>query len=139
MSAGPGRPPRGLAPLLAVTDVGFIVYWSVTGLAAAGVVQIPAAYLYKGYHDPMLVAWNWSFAPLDLAASFFGLAALAALRAGRAWRGLAIASLAFTSVAGGMAIAFWALSGDFDLGWWAPNLVLFAWPWLYLPSLMRDA
>jgi hypothetical protein len=139
MSAGPDRPPRGLAPLLAVTDVGFILYWSVTGLAAAGVVSIPAAYLYKGYHDPMLVAWNWSFAPLDLAASLLGLAALAALRAGRAWRGLAIASLAFTSVAGGMAIAFWALSGDFDLGWWAPNLVLFAWPWLYLPGLMRDA
>ena len=133
------RPPRGLPTLLPVTDVGFILYWSITALAALSVLQIPAAYLYKGYHDPMLVAWNWSFAPLDLAASVIGLAALAALRAGRAWRGLAILSLAFTSVAGGMAIAFWAISGDFDWSWWAPNLFLMLWPWLYLPGLVRAA
>jgi hypothetical protein len=129
--------PRGLPTLLAVTDIGFLVYWSITALAAAGVLQIPAAYLYKGYHDPMLVAWNWSFAPLDLAASLIGLTALAALRSERPWRGLAILSLAFTSVAGGMAIAFWALSGDFDWSWWAPNLVLALWPWIYLPALVR--
>ncbi len=133
------KPPRGLPTLLAVTDVGFILYWSITALAALGVLQIPAEYLYKGYHDPMLVAWNWSFAPLDLAASVIGLAALARLRAGRAWKGLAILSLAFTSVAGGMAIAFWAIEGDFDVSWWAPNLFLMLWPWLYLPALVRDA
>jgi len=131
--------PRGLRALLALTDLGFLAYWSITALAAAQIVRIPPSYLYKGYHDPILTAWNWSFAPLDLAASAFGLAALAAVRAGRAWRGRAILSLALTSAAGGMAIGFWALSGDVDLSWWAPNLFLLAWPWLYLPRLVQAA
>lgn len=130
------QPPPALRALLALTDVGFVLYWSVTALAAAKVVAIPEAYLYKGYHDPTLVAWNWSFAPLDLAASAFGFAALAMLARGKTWRGLAIVSLVLTSVAGGMAISFWAIEGDFDWSWWAPNLFLFAWPWLYLPKLI---
>jgi uncharacterized membrane protein YfhO len=129
----------GLWALLAITDAGFVLYWSVTALAALGVLAIPPAYLYRGYHDPLLVAWNWSFAPLDLAASATGLAALSALRTARAWSGLAIVSLSLTSAAGGMAIAFWAISGDFDLVWWSANLFLLAWPLFYLPSLIESA
>jgi hypothetical protein len=132
------RPLPGLRVLLAITDFGFLAYWSVTALAAMSILNIPAKYLYRGYHDPMLVAWNWSFAPLDIVASIAGLWALAALRANRKWRGLAVFSLALTSTAGAMAIAFWALSGDFDWSWWTPNLFLLLWPWLYLPRLISE-
>jgi hypothetical protein len=33
------------------------------------------------------------------------------------------------------AIAFWALRGDFDWGWWAPNLVLLIGPWPFVWGL----
>jgi hypothetical protein len=37
-------------------------------------------------------------------------------------------SLVTTSISGLQAIAFWAIRHEFDLTWWAPNLVLFLWP-----------
>ncbi len=129
----------GLRWLVMATDIGFLAYWSVTAVVALQMLDVPASYLYRGYHDAALMAWNWSFAPLDIAASGLGLLALVQERSSKPWRGLALLSLAFTSVAGGMAIAFWAISGDFAMEWWAPNLFLFAWPWLYLPRLIGQA
>lgn len=126
--------PAALRRLLLVTDWGFILYWSVTALAAAHVIALPTDWMFRNHDDPAMVAWNWSFLPLDLAASAFGLLAV---RAGGAWKGLATVSLALTSCAGLMAISFWAISGDFDVSWWAPNLFLVAWPWVFLPGLMR--
>jgi hypothetical protein len=126
--------PRTLRLLLLVTDWGFILYWSVTALAAAHVIALPAAWMFRNHEDPTMVAWNWSFLPLDLAASALGLLAV---RSRGAWKGLAAVSLALTSCAGLMAVSFWAVSGDFALSWWAPNLFLMAWPWIFLPGLMR--
>jgi hypothetical protein len=37
-------------------------------------------------------------------------------------------SLVLTSVAGGMALAYWVVLGYFDLFWWLPNLVLLVFP-----------
>jgi hypothetical protein len=72
-------------------------------------------------------AWNWSFLPLDLAASLTGLWSLERLRAGDvAATAVVGASLALTAAAGGMAISFWALRGWFDPVWWVPNLALLA-------------
>jgi hypothetical protein len=131
--------PKGLASALAVTDVLMLLYWTVTALAAVRLLNLPPEALYKGYHQPVLVAWNWSFLPLDLAFSLTGLAAVGNARRGRPWRGLAIISLTLTMCAGAMAIGFWTLRSDFDPGWWLPNLVLAIGPLLWLPQLVREA
>ena len=131
--------PRGLKTSLLITDIGFLAYWALTALAAAGVIGIPAEYLYSDYNNPLVVAWNWSFMPLDVILSVVGIAAISLHRAGTAsWRGLAIASLALTFCAGLMAISFWAIRGDFDPGWWAVNLALMIWPLFYLPRLIAN-
>ena len=73
------------------------------------------------------------------AASVSGLLAVAAARRGAPFRGIAIVSLALTSCAGLMAVGYWAVALDFDPAWWAPNLFLLVWPWLFLPGLARAA
>jgi len=116
-----------------VTDLGFVAYWLVT---LSGI--LPDEYLFKDYHEPVLVAWNWSFLPLDLLISATGLASLFAhRRAHLLWRPLALLSLALTSCSGLMAISFWVLRRDFDPSWWIPNLYLLVYPLFFLPRLMR--
>ncbi len=123
-----------------LTDVLMLAYWATTAAMALGWLRIPAELLYSGYHDRVLVAWNWSFLPLDLIFSFTGLAAVLLHRRGHAaWRDLAIISAVCTSVAGLMAISFWALQGEFDPAWWVPNALIMAWPVLFLAGLLRDA
>ncbi len=129
--------PPGLRRALTLTDGAMLGYWAVTALAALGVVSLPPEALYKNYHDPLLVAWNWSFLPLDVAFAATGLAAVRRARAGRAWRGLAIVSLTLTICAGGMAVTFWTLTGDFDPAWWLPNLLLLFGPLVWLPRLLE--
>jgi hypothetical protein len=59
-------------------------------------------------------------------------------RKGRAtWRSWAVMSLVATSCSGLQAISFWVLRADYDLAWWAPNLFLLLYPWLFLPRLLR--
>jgi hypothetical protein len=119
-------------PLMIATDVGFIVYWI---LVATDV--LPADQMFAEYTDPRVVAWNWSFLPLDIAASLTGLAAARAVRARAATATpRLVLSLALTSMAGAMALVYWALRGQFDLSWWLPNIFLFAFP---LPLLSRLA
>jgi hypothetical protein len=118
---------------LLITDIGFLSYW-----AAAAMGVFPSEWLYKDYDNPILVAWNWSFAPVDLAASTLGLYSLALARLGRpAWSAYALISAALTFCAGLMALSFWALRSDFDLAWWLPNLYLVIWPLIAVPQLVR--
>lgn len=132
--------PRGLKTSLLITDIGFLAYWALTALAAAGVIGIPAEYLYSDYHNPLVVAWNWSFMPLDVALSFVGLLAISRHRAGaQSWRGLAIVSLSLTFCAGLMAISFWTIRSDFDPAWWGVNLAFMIWPMFYLPGLIASS
>lgn len=124
---------RLLKPFFLVTDLGFIFYWLITLLGL-----IPASYLFKDYHDPLLVAWNWSFLPLDLLISASGLGSLAMGRRGDSrWRGLALASLVLTFCSGLQALAFWSLRADFDPAWWAPNLYLLIYPLAFIPRFLR--
>ncbi len=124
--------PRGLLSLLWLTDVGFLAYWILT----LGRV-LPEAWMFHGHDDPVVAAWNLSFLPLDLAVSATGLFSVAMQRrCPEGARTLLTISLVTTSVSGLQAIAFWGLRGDFDLGWWAPNLFLLVWP---LPYLFRLA
>jgi hypothetical protein len=119
---------------LLLTDLGFLTYWLVTSVAL-----LPHAWLFKDYDDPLLQAWNWSFAPLDLFASVIGLTGVVV--AGRAgdWRPYVLVSASLTFCAGLMALSFWTLRADFDAAWWAPNLYLAMWPMFYVRQLARAA
>jgi hypothetical protein len=84
-------------------------------------------------------AWNWSFFPLDMAFSITGLAAVRFAGSGNAlWRPLALVSLVLTMVAGGMAVGYWSLLGEFDPAWFLPNFLLLVWPILFLPRLVQE-
>lgn len=128
--------PRALLLAIAATDLGFVIYWAVSALYASGFANIPPDYLFADYHDARAVAWNWSFLPLDLAVTGFGFWAIAASRRQDNWRMPAAISLALCSTAGGMAIGYWVLLSEFDPAWFLPNLLLFAWPLLFLPGLL---
>lgn len=124
---------RRLKGYMWATDIGFIVYWLITASHL-----IPAEYLYQDYENELLVAWNWSFVPLDLAISATGLWSLSLYRRRNpAWPALAALSLALTSCSGLQAISFWAIRGDFDPLWWGPNLFLLIYPLFFLSGLIR--
>ena len=59
---------KSLKGLFLFTDIGFILYWVFTALAL-----IPKEYLYQDYTNELLVAWNWSFFPLDILISITGM------------------------------------------------------------------
>lgn len=121
-----------LKTLMIVTDVGFVLYWLITCLHL-----IPAEMLFKDYSSPVLVHWNWSFLPLDLAISATGLTSLWLSRKSLALaRRLMIVSLTLTFVSGLQAISFWVLAQDFSLMWWLPNLFLLVYPLFFLPRLI---
>lgn len=127
--------PRGLPALMLLTDVGFVAYWVVSGLKL-----LPPEWLYRDATNPLLVDWNWSFLALDLLVSATGLRALALARRGVPLaRDLATISLTLTSASGLMALSFWVLRRDFDVGWWLPTLFLLLFPVPYLARLLRSA
>jgi hypothetical protein len=122
-----------LKPWFLTVDIGFIVYWFITLFHL-----IPGEYLFQDYENPILVAWNWSFLPLDLFISATGLSSLYLYRRGHpAWAAVATISLVLTSCSGLQAIAFWVIRLDFDPLWWAPNLVLLIYPLFFLPGMVR--
>lgn len=127
----PLQPTAVLRVNLFITDLGFLLYW-----LASAIQLLPPDWLYKDHSNPIVIAWNWSFAPVDLAASVSGLLALwLAGRNSRLWVQVAVLSLALTFSAGLFALSFWALRGDFDVAWWAPNIYLVAWPLFCLRGL----
>jgi len=62
---------KHLPKFFLVVDLGFVVYWLITAFHL-----IDETYLYNGYTNPILVAWNWSFFPLDMAISGSGFYSL---------------------------------------------------------------
>ena len=128
---------RPLKYLLTLTDVLFILYWSIAALLELGLLDIPQDLMYADYNDPRVVAWNWSFFPLDIIFSIVGLAAVRANAVGSpSWRPLTIISLILTMTAGGMAVSYWAILGEFDPAWFLPNLLLVIWPLFFLQKLI---
>ena len=123
---------RSLRVFVLLTDVGFIAYWLATLLHL-----VPPSYLFKDYAEPLVVAWNWSFFPLDLAVSATGLASLWLQRRGDPrWPAWTLVSLTLTSCSGLMAIAFWGMRGDFELSWWLPNGFLLLYPLFFFRRVM---
>ena len=129
---------RRIRPWLLATDVGMLLYWTLTAAFAVGLVDLPAELLFSDYDNPVVTSWNWSFLPLDIAFSVSGLGAALLFRVGRSgWQLLTLASLFLTFCAGLMAISFWAVRCEFDPVWWVLNGVLIAWPLWFLRDLAR--
>ncbi|KUP36062.1 hypothetical protein AU387_03430 [Bacillus halotolerans] len=115
-----------------VTDVGFILYW-----LSAGFSLMPESWAFKHYQDPFMIAWNWSFFPLDILISITGLYSLYLQRIKRAiWRQMAQISLVLTFCSGLQALSFWTFSGDFDLAWWLFNGYLLIYPLFFIHRLL---
>ncbi|MFK7895330.1 MAG: DUF5360 family protein [Myxococcota bacterium] len=131
--------PRSLVVALTVTDFAFLAYWLVAALSQLGFLEIPPSWMYANYDRPDVIAWNWSFLPMDLAFSYFGLRAVAAGRHGDVrWRGLAIVSLTLTMAAGGMAVSYWILKSEYEPTWFVSNALLVIWPLFFLPRLLAE-
>lgn len=125
---------RWLKRTFLLVDLGFVLYWLSSVLH-----WFPQEYLFKDYDNPILQAWNYSFLPLDLMVSATGLSSVwCHARGSRQWAPLALISLILTSCSGLQAVAFWALRGDFDAMWWAPNLFLLFYPLVFLPAVLRE-
>jgi Family of unknown function (DUF5360) len=126
--------------LMQITDFGMLAYWATTSLMALSIINVPGELLFNNYHDPQVMAWNWSFLPLDLLLSATGLWALRLERKGAAeWRIWSAISMALTVCAGLMAISYWAIMREFTLTWWAPNLFLMLWPLPFLWKLAHSS
>ena len=110
-------------------DFGFIFYWLLIALNL-----IPHEWVFQNYDDPNVRAWNWSFLPLDIAASITGFIGIK----GKGNLALLVISSTLTMVAGGMALAFWGIQGFFNLGWWLPNLFLFVAGLIFLVRLVKS-
>ncbi len=129
---GHGRRLGIVKALMLTTDLGFVAYWAST---VAHV--LPSSAFFNDYRDDHIVAWNWSFLPVDLLISATGFTALWLARGERpAWRPMMLVSLTLTSCSGPQAIAFWAIRADFNLGWWLPNLFLLLYPMAAIAALL---
>ncbi len=102
-------------------DIGLIVYWCLIIFRV-----LPPEVMFEGYEKREVQAWNWSFFPLDILAAFTGIIAQTTQRLNAPV--FLIISLVLTSVAGGMALAYWVVLGYYDILWWVPNLVLLVFP-----------
>lgn len=125
---------KNLKPFFLIVDIGFILYWLITLFKL-----IPPEHLFNDYQNPILVAWNWSFLPLDLLISATGLTSVYLYNQEReGWRSLALISLVLTSCSGLQAIAFWVIRADFDPFWWGPNLFLLIYPLFFIPKVIAS-
>ncbi|NES53054.1 YvaD family protein, partial [Escherichia coli] len=88
---------------------------------------------------PFMIAWNWSFFPLDILISVTGLYSLHLQRVNRAdWKLMALISLVLTCCSGLQALSFWTFSSDFDLVWWLFNGYLLIYPLFFFFLLLKE-
>lgn len=128
-----------MKPFLLITDIGFISYWALSLPLLLGWDLLPGEWLFKDYKNPLVVAWNWSFFPLDMVLSICGLLGLRLYSTGHpAWRPMLSFSLALTFCAGFMALCYWIIRLDFDLSWWLPNAFIMLWPLYFLPKIYQS-
>ncbi|MEL6665962.1 MAG: DUF5360 family protein [Pseudomonadota bacterium] len=128
---------RALFLSISITDFLFMTYWLIAGLALFDIFSLPPDLMYGDYTNPRVVAWNWSFFPLDLIFSIFGYLAISASgRGDPIWRQYALISLVLTMTAGGMAVVYWAILKEFDPAWFIPNSILLIWPLFFIGKLI---
>lgn len=130
---------RSLAFLISITDILFMTYWTMAAVALFGLFEMPPELMYRDHEETRVMAWNWSFFPLDVCFSVFGYLALSANRRGDpVWRVYALISLTLTMTAGGMAVVYWTILREFDPSWYIPNFILFVWPLLFFKRIIVD-
>lgn len=101
-----------------------LAYWILAGLAELKIIHVPAEWMYSDYKNPLIVAWNWSFFPLDVLFAITGLTARFSGIAKGKKEMLSIISLSLMFCAGLMAISFWVIQQSFDPWWWGANIWL---------------
>jgi fatty acid desaturase len=101
-----------------------LIYWILATALVLNLVDIDPALMYSDYENPLVVAWNWSFFPIDIAFASLGLYA----KYGRVERNrkfkFEVTAATLMVCAGLMAISYWIITGDFSPTWWAMNIWL---------------
>ncbi len=115
-----------------------LLYWALAAALVLGVVAIPPEYMYSDYQNPLIVAWNWSFFPIDLAFALCGLTARFGRLSPTLATHLSVIGATLMFCAGAMAISFWSIAGDFDPMWWGLNLWLILLSCVALKSLLSQ-
>ena len=110
-----------LKVLSTFTEMAMLLYWILAGALVLGLVSIDPSLMYSDYENPLVVAWNWSFLPIDIAFAITGLVARFGATTGHLKFKLEVASAVLMLCAGLMAVSYWAITGDFDVTWWAMN------------------
>lgn len=114
--------------LLTITEIGMLVYWLFAGLVAIGLIVVQPQLMYADYTDSAVIAWNWSFLPIDVLFAISGLSArylpLNSLLASK----LEVFSLSLMFCAGLMAISYWVIVQFYDNLWWGLNIWLMVLP-----------
>ena len=93
-----------LKVLLTLTEAGMLLYWIFATLAVASVISVPPEFMYSDYENPLIVSWNWSFLPIDVAFAGLGLTQRFFMKPGRSRDLVAVSGLTLMFCAGVMAI-----------------------------------
>ncbi len=101
-----------------------LVYWLLAGALTLDLITIDPSLMYSDYQNPLVVAWNWSFFPIDVAFAIIGLAARLGVAQGVRKFKLEVTAAVLMLCAGLMAVSFWTITGDFDATWWTMNVWL---------------
>lgn len=109
---------------LTVTEIGMLAYWLIALAMLTGWQIIPPDQMYSDHADPVMVAWNWSFLPLDLGFAVLGLYGRFSVADPARKRQVELVALTLMFCAGLMALSFWSLRQWFDPLWWGLNLWL---------------
>ncbi len=59
----------------ALTEIAMLIYWALAIALTLELVSIDPALMYSDYENPLVIAWNWSFFPIDIAFALIGLSA----------------------------------------------------------------
>ena len=106
------------------TELSMLIYWILAAALSLGLVSINPSLMYSDYQNPLVIAWNWSFFPIDVAFAVIGLTARFSVKDGSLRFKLEVIAGVLMLCAGLMAISYWTITGDFDPTWWGMNLWL---------------
>lgn len=107
-----------------VTEILMVLYWVLATALVLNFINIDPSLMYSDYKNPLVVAWNWSFFPIDIAFASIGLFAKYGNVAGALKFKLEISAATLMLCAGLMAVSYWVITGDFNPTWWAVNIGL---------------
>ena len=124
---------------LTVTEIGMLAYWVFATLVVLNLITVDPALMYSDYQNPVIVAWNWSFFPIDVLFAVLGLLGRYGPFQSEQKSIISTISLALMFCAGLMAISFWVIRGTFDPFWWGINIWLMILPTIVLLPKLRQS